>query len=102
MQYLYGAALVLACFFPLGISAQVDENATAELLENFFRDNEQATESDAQQFLENLEIYRNRPLDLNRAGRDELLGLHLLNELQVENFLTYRDRFGPLLNEYEL
>ncbi|MEZ4966189.1 MAG: hypothetical protein R2791_13180 [Saprospiraceae bacterium] len=102
MQYLYVAALVLACFFPLGVSAQVDENATAELLENFFRDNEQATESDAQQFLENLEIYRNRPLDLNRAGRDELLGLHLLNELQVENFLTYRDQFGPLLNEYEL
>lgn len=84
--------------FPVILSAQTDD----ELLENFFRDNEQATESDAQLFLENLENRRARPLDLNRAERTELLALQLLNELQVENFLAYRARFGPLLNAYEL
>lgn len=83
-------------------NAQTEDPAAAELLENFFRDNEQATESDAQFFLENLENYRANPLNLNRASREDLLGLRLLNELQVENFLTYRAQLGPLLNEYEL
>ncbi len=82
--------------------AQIQNVSTDELLENFFRDNDQASESDAQQFLENLENYRASPMNLNRATRDELLSLHLLNELTIENFLHYRDQFGPLLNIYEL
>ncbi|MBP6825462.1 MAG: helix-hairpin-helix domain-containing protein [Saprospiraceae bacterium] len=84
------------------LSAQTEDPAAAELLENFFRDNEQASESDAQVFLENLENYRSNPLDLNRASREDLIGLHVLNELQVESFLTYRTQLGPLLNDYEL
>lgn len=83
-------------------TAQTDDPVTAELLENFFRDNETASESDAQQFLENLENWRNRPLNLNAASREELLSMHLLNSLQIENFLTYRTQMGPFLNEYEL
>ena len=84
--------------FPLTLTAQTDD----EMLENFFRDNESASESDAQQFLENLEMLRDKPLNLNAASKEELLGLHLLNELQVENFLLYRSQFGQFLNEYEL
>jgi len=84
------------------ITAQIQTLSTDELLENFFRDNEQASESDAQQFLENLENYRTSPLNLNRATRNELISLHLINELVIGNFLTYRDKFGPLLNAYEL
>jgi len=92
----------LAWLLPFPLRAQTEDPAAGELLENFFRDNEQATESDAQQFLENLENYRSNPLDLNRASRDDLLGLHLLNELQVESFLQYREKLGPFLNVYEL
>ena len=94
--------LLAAFLAAAGLAAQTEDPATDELLENFFRDNEQASESDAQLFLENLENYRLRPLDLNRATRADLLDLHLLNELQVENLMAYRTRFGPLLNEYEL
>jgi hypothetical protein len=91
-------ATALIALIPLFLSAQTDE----ELLENFFRDNESASESDAQQFLENLELLRDKPLNLNTSSREELLSLHLLNELQIESFLTYRTQFGPFLNEYEL
>lgn len=92
----------LACLFPTSIAAQTEDPSTGELLENFFRDNELASETDAQLFLENLENYRLRPLDLNRATRADLLELRLLNDLQVENFIAYRNLLGPLLNEYEL
>ncbi|MFN0214961.1 MAG: ComEA family DNA-binding protein, partial [Saprospiraceae bacterium] len=83
---------------PLFLTAQNDD----ELLENFFRDNESASESDAQQFLETLELLRDRPLNLNSASPADLTSLHLLNELQVESFINYRNQFGPFLNEYEL
>ncbi len=84
------------------MQAQTDDPVTAELLENFFRDNESASESDVQQYLENLENWRNRPLNLNTISREDLLALHLLNALQIEDFLTYRTKMGPFLNEYEL
>jgi hypothetical protein len=47
-------------------------------------------------------MLRERPLNLNTVSRDDLIALHLLNKLQVESFLEYRNAFGPLLNEYEL
>ena len=86
----------LPCF------SQTEDFSAGELLENFFRENEQASESDVQLFLENLENRRLHPLDLNRADREDLSLLQLLNEIQIENFLEYRAKFGPLLNEYEL
>ena len=101
LSYIVFIAL-LCCFSTAPISAQTDDPITAELLENFFRDNESASESDAQQFLENLENWRNRPLNLNTASREELVSMHLLNNLQIENFLTYRSQMGAFLNEYEL
>ena len=82
--------------------AQSDEQAIEELLENFFRDNEEASESDGQTFLENLEAYRDRPLNLNRATAEDLLDMRLLNDIQVANFIQYRAQFGPFLNAYEL
>jgi hypothetical protein len=96
--FLLAASLLSANLLP----AQTDDAFIGELLESFFRDNDQASESDAQQFLENLENYRLRPLDLNRATRAELLDLRLLNDAQVDNFLAYRDKLGAFLNEYEL
>lgn len=101
-SFLAAALVVLALTWSSPLSAQVEEPATGELLENFFRDNEQASESDVQMFLEYLENLRQRPLDLNRATREELFAMRLLNEIQIENFLRYREQFGPLLNEYEL
>ncbi len=86
---------ILLSFF---LNAQTDD----ELLENFFRDNESASESDAQQFLENLEMFRDKPMNLNSVSQEDLRSLRLLNELQVESFIAYRDQFGPFLNEYEL
>ncbi len=84
------------------LCAQNDDTAANELLENYFRDNETASESEAQQFLENLDNLRNNPLNLNKATREELSGLYLLNEIQLNSFLSYREKFGSFLNEFEL
>jgi hypothetical protein len=48
-----------------------------------------------------LQLYRN-PLDLNQANREDLEPLFVLNELQINNFLNYRQKYGKLLTIYEL
>ena len=90
--------LIVALFFvPLQIMAQTDDPASSELLENFFRDNESASESDAQQFLENLDMLRDRQLDLNRASRaielrawSSLTNVLLPSSIPAESFRTTR------------
>ncbi len=90
--------VLLLAVVPALLAAQNDD----ELLENFFRDNEGASESDAQLFLESLEQLREKPLNLNTVSKEELLATFLLNEIQVENFIAYRDQFGSFLSEHEL
>jgi hypothetical protein len=49
-----------------------------------------------------LEAYLNHRLNLNAAGEEDLVQLHLLKTLQISNFLSYRKLLGPLLTVYEL
>ncbi len=87
---------------PVTLVAQQDDPVLTEMLENFFRDNEGASESDAQVFIERLELLRQNPLDLNTATREDLRATQLLTDLQTEALVTYRQQLGPLLNIYEL
>jgi hypothetical protein len=65
------AMVLLIALFPAWLHAQGgDDPAAAEVLENFFRDQENANESDAQQFQELLDYRRTNPLDLNATTRD--------------------------------
>ncbi|MCC6461966.1 MAG: helix-hairpin-helix domain-containing protein [Saprospiraceae bacterium] len=100
--FLRSGLLLFSLALAPALQAQIEDPATGELLENLSRDNDQVNETDAQMLLENLENLRLHPLDLNRTSREDLAALRLLNELQIENFLAYRARFGPLLNAYEL
>jgi hypothetical protein len=47
------------------------------------------------------QLYTN-PLDLNEAERQELQSLYVLSEVQINNFLAYREKNGKLLSIYEL
>lgn len=52
--------------------------------------------------LEDLNYYYEHPLNLNRATRDELRRLYVLNEFQIEYLLRHIDYAGKLLSIYEL
>ncbi len=84
------------------LSAQIEESATAEQLENFFRDSDQASETDVQQLLERLEDLRAHPLDLNTCTPEELYDLRLFSPLQLASFFAYRASLGPFLNDVEV
>ncbi len=63
---------------------------------------EAAAEYEDDSYLLNLVKYTVRPLNLNKAGSDELKHLPFLNDLQIQSFLLYRRLLGQLVNIYEL
>lgn len=69
-------------------------------LENQAERQEGITEDDTR--WQQLEFLQKHPLNVNEANEDELKALHLLSDLQISNFLRYRNMLGPLVDVYEL
>ncbi|MBX2943709.1 MAG: helix-hairpin-helix domain-containing protein [Cyclobacteriaceae bacterium] len=51
---------------------------------------------------ENLAQILSNPIDLNTATEDQLRSLYILNEIQIKNFIAFRNENGALLSVYEL
>jgi hypothetical protein len=58
--------------------------------------------ADLTTLVENLNYYKEHPLNLNTATREELQDFLLLSDVQIENLLVHREQFGVMLNIYEL
>ncbi|MDD4225574.1 MAG: helix-hairpin-helix domain-containing protein [Mariniphaga sp.] len=72
------------------------ENRMEAVIENL---NE---EPHAAQIIEDLQEYAENPLNINMATRQELLKLHVLDEIQIRKLLDYLKNYGPALSIYEL
>ena len=73
---------------------------TEQQLENLTDANEGETEDDT--YLQELENFRRHPLNINTADAEEFKQLRILTDLQIVNFITYRNLFGKLISLYEL
>ncbi|HEU0063511.1 MAG TPA: hypothetical protein VFQ58_00710, partial [Flavisolibacter sp.] len=51
---------------------------------------------------EDLRYYKKHPLELNTSTAGELRQLHLLTDLQIDEFIRYRKLLGKLISIYEL
>ncbi len=75
--------------------------ATAEQqLENLADAEEGETEDDS--WLQQLELFKSNPLNLNTAEMQELRDLRILTDLQIANLVLYRRIFGKIIHIYEL
>jgi len=59
-------------------------------------------EVDFSELTQNLEYYSRHPLNLNTATYEDLVKLGLLNDIQIRNLLTHRQKYGKLISIYEL
>jgi len=55
-----------------------------------------------QEILDDLESFRQHPLQINMATNEELNQLHLLSELQIHQLLSYREKTGNIYSLYEM
>ena len=82
---------------------------TAQELPSRTRDQlEQLAESTGREILpddelrQRLAYYLSHPININTTTADELKDLHLLSDIQIQNFLNYRKLNGNLIDIYEL
>ena len=89
----------LFCLWILTFPVISQERSLEQMIEDqAYSDDTREDEDDLQQ----LQQYRHRPLDLNKAGRDELSLIAFLSGQQIEQFLMYRSLLGPLHHVLEL
>ncbi len=95
--------LFLILFFSIAAFPQTDGKDTRQelerLLENYFSEDET---KDMEQLVNELQMMRERPLNINTAGEAELASLHFLGPLQIRELIRYREKSGMILSVYEL
>lgn len=74
--------------------------STEQQLENQTDADQAETEDDA--WLQDLEHFRRRPINMNTADADELKQLRIVTDLQIANLIAYRNLLGKLVHIYEL
>ena len=95
--------LLIVCFALLaamGRGQDVQNTTVEQQLENLAEAEESETEDD--NYLQQLQDYRRNPLNLNTATEADMQAFRWLTDLQIQNFLRYRRLLGKLLNVYEL
>lgn len=79
-----------------GVEEQINQNI--ELV----AEQQQAEEGDLSNLTGTWRYYRTHPINLNRASREDLEELQLLNEIQINNLLKHLEKNGYLISIYEL
>lgn len=94
------------CQFVFVMNAQVDTTQAGDTpLDQqieILSENLGTEDADLTALTENLKYYKEHPLNLNSATREELVDLGLLNDIQINNLIAHRERFGALISIYEL
>ncbi|MFW5707022.1 MAG: ComEA family DNA-binding protein [Bacteroidota bacterium] len=78
----------------------IDEEAFHQLIQSLIE--ERDVEIDPTELIEQLEILRQNPLNLNSASTADLRRIIFLSDIQINNLIMHRERFGPLLSILEL
>jgi DNA uptake protein ComE-like DNA-binding protein len=72
----------------MSVTEKTIETIVESILENLDE------ETDASLIVEDLESYAERPLNINTATAEELGKLHLLDDIQINKLLEYRNQYG--------
>jgi hypothetical protein len=92
--------ILFTIHFSLLSSGQEIPSTTQEQLENVT--DAQQSEINDDSYLQQLEHFKRHPLNLNVADANELKELIFLNDLQIDNLISYRNLLGKLISIYEL
>ena len=95
--------VLVYCLLPFMLFSQDPEiPATAkQQLENITENNADV-EIEDDSYLQQMQYFIKHPINLNTADENDLLQLKLLNPIQVQNLLLYRNLLGKFISIYEL
>lgn len=93
--------LIVGVFYGQERVSDEKQSAIDQIIE-LVSENLETEELDFTTFLEDLNLYYNRPLNLNRATRDELERLLFLTPFQIEALIDHINQTGKFRSIYEL
>jgi hypothetical protein len=73
---------------------------TQQQLENVAETNDEDPKDD--NLLQQLDYFRKHPININAGTAEELQALKFITDLQIGNFIRYRNLFGKFISIYEL
>jgi hypothetical protein len=83
------------------IIQKTDDSQIQQQLENI-AENSENEEADYTNLLDALNYYKEHPINLNKASREDLQELQLLSDIEINNLLRHIDKNGKLITIYEL
>ncbi len=78
----------------------VEEEEVIQRIESLTEESDE--EIDASELMEELEVLRQRPINLNAASAEDLRRIFFLSDIQINNLILHRQRFGNLISLMEL
>ena len=104
---LAGASLLLFGFVPVGMSAQVNDTVKAlnvEFITDQLENIAQRTDLnlDYTDLIDDYLYYSKNPINLNSDDVPKLLEIHLLNEIQLQNLMAYKEKYKQVYSIFEL
>lgn len=97
--------LTFFLFLPLLATSQELQDEKNDIIEqrvDFLLDINEGGDADFTTLFEQLEIFYNRPINLNTAKKLDLVDLGLLNDIQINNLLKHLEKNGKLITFEEL
>ncbi len=92
-------AVLMICTSSVAQTEAVWQDLVVEYVELNFSEE---SKPDIEQMLEDLEFAAKNPLHINSASFDEFSKLYLLNPIQIQNLISYRETYGSILSPFEL
>ena len=96
--------LLLIWIFGIAAVSHAQESVVQQTVEDLLESvgEDLSDDTDIQEILDDLENFRQNPLKINLATAEEFSRLHLLNELQINNMIEFRQKTGTIFSIYEM
>lgn len=94
--------LILVSFFISICAFSQDREALVQQRIEFISEQLESEEIDLTDVIQYLYFRLDNPLNLNNADKQSLRELNLLTDIQINDLLLHRERFGKLISIYEL
>lgn len=89
-------------FLLFNLNAQIETPENQTIIEDAVDQGGEEGDFNFDTQFENLAAFANNKLNLNKASADDLKTFGLLNPIQIQSLLTYRNNLGTLISIYEL
>jgi len=91
-------------FFGTVLTLQAQDPMVQQIVEDLLESagENMSDDTNFQEILDDLIRFRQNPLKINSASGDELMSLHLLSSLQIDNLISFRRKTGTIYSIYEM